>query len=118
MKILFCDDEQSILDLYITELEYSYPEYTFYTALNGQEALKKVSENSIPYVFTDGQMPVMDGVKLAEELHKLTPPPTVYMITGFAGTYDEASLKDTGIKDVFYKPVDYDWLVEFIGKLS
>lgn len=118
MKILFCDDEKSILDLYINEMEYAFPDYTFYRAENGQTAIELIKEHNIPYVFTDGQMPVMDGIALAKELQKLENPPVIYMITGFAGTYDEKSLIGSGIEQVFYKPVDYDWLTDFIKELK
>ncbi len=118
MNILFCDDEPIILELYISELEAALPHFNFFRATNGVEALEVFKKESISYVFTDGKMPVMDGVELTKNLMKLENPPTVYMITGYAGTYDEDTLKKEGIKKVFYKPLDYDWLTEFVGNLK
>lgn len=118
MNILFCDDEQIILDLYISELEHAFPDYTFHQAFNGKEALQVINDHKISYVFTDGKMPVMDGVELAKQIKELQDPPIVFMITGYTGTYDEGILKANGIEEIFYKPIDYDWLIEFVGKLE
>lgn len=42
-----------------------------YQAENGQEALIKLDQNWIDIVFADINMPVMDGVKMVEEMSKI-----------------------------------------------
>lgn len=118
MNILFCDDEEAILDLYLSEIAHSLPEHNLYGAKDGQEGLKVCQENKIDLVLTDGKMPIKDGVELSKDLQSLPNPPKVYMITGYAGTYDEDELKKYGIIEVFYKPLDFDWLIEFISTVA
>lgn len=117
MKILFCDDEPAILDMYLSELEECYPDITFFRALNGREGLNICLNEKIDFVFTDGKMPVMDGKQLAQNLSNLENKPNVYMITGYAGTYQEDTLTKSGVKEIFYKPIDFDWLIDFVGQI-
>ena len=116
IKILLCDDEESLLNLYQEEIEDAFDDIKLFFALNGQEGLEIAKREKVEYVFTDGKMPIMGGLKLASELKKLDSPPQVFMITGYAGTYDEEEIKATGILKIFDKPVNYDELIEFIAK--
>lgn len=118
MNILFCDDGETILELYVNEVAHSLPMHKLFGAKDGAEGLKICQEHQIDYVFTDGRMPIKDGIQLSKDLQKLASPPKVYMITGYAGTYDEEELLNYGIREVFDKPIDYDWLIEFINNLS
>jgi CheY-like chemotaxis protein len=49
-------------------------------------------------VFTDGRMPIIDGIQLSKSLQKLATPPKVYMITGHARADDEEELLNYGIR--------------------
>lgn len=117
MKILFCDDEVMLLQIYKDELEDTFDDVEVLIAQNGKEGLEVFMEHRPTYVFTDGKMPGMDGLELAEKLQEFNGPPTTFLITGYAGTYDEEKIKEKGITDIFYKPVDYSDLIEFIAKL-
>lgn len=117
MKILFCDDEKSLLYLYKAEIEDAFPDVELLLAENGSEGLEIAQKEAPPYVFTDGKMPDMDGLTLAEKLSKLENPPEVFLITGYAGTFDEDKIKENGVSKIFYKPVDYNELLEFISQL-
>jgi two-component system alkaline phosphatase synthesis response regulator PhoP len=67
IKILLVDDEPDILEFlkYNLELE----GYEILTALNGKEALEKLSEN-IHLCILDLMMPVLDGFDLIERIQK------------------------------------------------
>lgn len=118
MKILLVEDEKFILDFYSSELEYEFPEHTILSALNGEDALAILEDETVDLVLTDGKMPKMDGVQLAQELKKRENAPKVAMITGYVGDYDENDLKEAGIIKVFNKPVDFDELLSFIKNFS
>lgn len=118
MKILFCDDEKALLALYKLEIEDAFDDIEVITAENGKRALELAKESLPTYVFTDGKMPDLDGLQLAERLQKeLANPPGLFLITGYAGTFDEDEIKRRGFLKIFYKPIDYDELIKFIAEL-
>ncbi len=106
-KILIVDDEEDVRDIMKAILEGEGFEVD--TSANGLEALDKYKaslDKNEPFdvVITDLMMPVMDGLKLIEELQKLDKPPLTIVITGF-GTIDTAvkALK-IGAYDYVLKP--------------
>ena len=65
-NILICDDELDIaraLRIYLTD-----PNYAFFEAHNGKEALEIVKQEEIHLVLMDIMMPVMDGITAMTEL--------------------------------------------------
>lgn len=118
-KVLFVDDEEALLEIYVDEVSHYIPEVQVLTAENGVEALKVYDEHKPEIVFTDGKMPKMNGLELAKELSKKDHPPVVYMITGhFGQVLDDQDMTST-IKRVFDKPVSFDELISFIkNKIS
>ena len=106
-RILIVDDEEDVRDIMKAILEGEGFEVD--TSANGLEALDKYKaalDKNEPFdvVITDLMMPVMDGLKLIEELQKLDKPPLTIVITGF-GTIDTAvkALK-IGAYDYVLKP--------------
>jgi CheY-like chemotaxis protein len=67
-KILFVDDEESILD--VASEYFSIKGYEVFTAKNGADALSILNRERIDCCFTDINMPVMDGLELAENIRK------------------------------------------------
>lgn len=118
MKILLVEDESFILDFYLSEFENELPEFDFFSAFNGLEALEVLKDETIDLIITDGKMPKMDGVQMAAEVKKLYPKTKVIMVTGYAGDYNQEDIKNAGIFQVFDKPVDFEELLNFIKNLS
>lgn len=58
--ILVVEDDAALNEAYKTILETA--NYTVYTALNGEEALKITAEHTPSLIFLDLRMPVMDGI--------------------------------------------------------
>ncbi len=114
MKILFADDEIGLLDLYVEEVNEAFSDVVVFTARDGIEAYEICKENQIDLIFTDGRMPRMDGVELAERLKKENYPAHIFMITGHYRDVDQKMLQNSSIKKVFTKPIDYDELLDFI----
>lgn len=63
-------------------------------------------------------MPKMDGVEFAKKLKEMNYPAKVYMITGHYKDIDEESCENVGIIKVFYKPVDFDEILDLIAQLT
>lgn len=64
-KILLVDDNKEILSFIADDLS---EKYTVLTALNGQQALLTLSEESVQLVVSDVMMPVMDGFELCKTI--------------------------------------------------
>ena len=116
MKILFVDDEPSLLEIYTDELEHAFPESLVDTAVDGEDALEKYKVGHHDIVLTDGRMPKMDGIELSKVLSQLEKPPIIFMITGHHHIVEDKKIEDFGISKVFLKPVDFDELIEEIKK--
>lgn len=63
--ILLVDDNEEILQFISNDLS---EKYTVIKALNGQEAVKLLKEESVQLVITDVTMPVMDGFELCRNI--------------------------------------------------
>ena len=68
VTILIVDDEKAIRELL---QDYLSDNFRIITAGNGIEGLKKFKQNPIDIVFTDVNMPLMDGLTMAREIRKL-----------------------------------------------
>ena len=69
-RILFVDDEQSLLDGLRRALRGQRKEWDMSFALSGAEALRLAAEQPFDAVVTDMRMPGMDGIQLLAELVK------------------------------------------------
>ena len=87
-------------------------------AENGNEALWRARENSVDLVIADIHMPVMDGIRLVEELRKrpehVTTP--IFILTSDAATTRAEEGKRAGANAWILKPVKPDLLWKAIEK--
>jgi len=75
-------------------------------AVNGKDALDKLKDNWVDIVFSDINMPVMDGIELVTSMQKnaeLKAIPVIIVSTEGSATRIEA-LKKMGIKGYLRKP--------------
>ena len=79
--ILFVDDEESILKV-VTEF-FKRQGYQILTASNGAEALNVIEKENVDCCFTDINMPVMDGLELAENIRQRDNTMPVIVMTGY-----------------------------------
>ncbi|BDI29876.1 response regulator receiver modulated metal-depenent phosphohydrolase [Capsulimonas corticalis] len=103
-KILFVDDDPSILDAYQRTLHKHLP---IEIASGGAEALEKI-RTSGPYsvVVTDIQMPVMDGIELLTRTSEIAPDTVRMVLTGNGGLKSVMdALEHGGIFRYLTKPV-------------
>ena len=97
-RILIVDDEEDIrvvLDISLSDLGYEV-----YTAENGEEALRIITEISPPIVLTDIRMPVMDGIELLRRIKQINQDTEVIMVTGHGDM-------DLAIKSLKYEATDF-----------
>ncbi|CAB1058350.1 hypothetical protein D1BOALGB6SA_3106 [Olavius sp. associated proteobacterium Delta 1] len=102
--ILFVDDEESILNV-VTEF-FKRQGYQILSASNGAEAMEIIENEKVDCCFTDINMPVMNGLDLAENirLHDNTMP--VIVMTGYPSLENTIQTIKNGVVDFLIKPVN------------
>jgi DNA-binding NtrC family response regulator len=111
--LLIVDDEKGVR--YAFERTFGN-EHTIQTAENGEEAIRRISENSPAAVLMDIRMPLMDGLtalKIIKESHPQLP---VIMVTAFADSATAMQAMKDGAFDYVAKPFDNDELRSVIAK--
>lgn len=102
-NILLCDDEEDIL--YALKIYLKNPEYSFYEARNGLEAVEAVKNNHIDLVLIDIMMPIMDGISAVKEIRKISNMPIIFL-TAKSESYDKVAGFEEGGDDYITKPFD------------
>ncbi|MEA2053802.1 MAG: response regulator [Candidatus Thermoplasmatota archaeon] len=105
-KIMFVDDDPSILDAAKTAIE-SYG-YKVITAKSGEECLEKLEDASL--VFLDIKMPGMDGIEVLKRIKKKIASIPVIMITAYATIDTAIEAMKQGAFDYIRKPFDVEEL--------
>ena len=106
IKILVVDDEDGIRD--VTEGFFERKGYQVYTAENGAKALDIIKWVKIDCVFTDINMPVMDGLELAEQIRHIAPTLPVVVMTGYPSLENTIQTLKNGVVDYLIKPVNLE----------
>lgn len=110
-KILVVDDMKAELDLisqYLTQAG-----YTVVTAIDGEEALKKVMNSKPDAIVTDWMMPEMGGLDLCRKLKKNPETATIPVVACTAKNrdVDRAWATKQGVKGYVVKPCTQEDLV-------
>ena len=118
LRILFVDDDEHIRlseKHLLAELGYRVD-----TAADAEEALCLHAEAPGRYqvVFTDLNMPGLNGVELAERLHRREPDLPIFLITGYPELLKGIDPAQAGIRAVLSKPFDMEELYEVLRSIS
>jgi len=115
MKILIVDDEKDVEMLFRQkfrkEIKSGQVELVF--AFSGQEALEILANDNPPevvYVFSDINMPGMTGLELLEQVKSRFPQINVSMISAYGDSENYNRAKESGAKEFFTKPIDFNTL--------
>lgn len=100
-NILLCDDEEDIL--YALKIYLRNPDYHFFEAHTGREALNIVKEETIDLVLLDIMMPEMDGLEALEEIRKISNVPVLFL-TAKGEEMDKIIGLGEGADDYITKP--------------
>lgn len=122
MRILVVDDEKDVEILFRQKFrkEVRNKSLDLVFAFSGQEALDMLEKTEPPkvvYIFSDINMPGMTGLELLDKVKDKFPQIKVSMISAYGdkANYDKA--KESGAKEFFTKPIDFDSLKEEINAL-
>jgi len=114
--VLLVDDNLDTLDL----LEmFLYRDFEIFTAGNGFDGFNVAAKELPDLVITDIMMPVMDGIRLFNDLHKQkkTADIPVVAMTAFLKKITRKSLLNMGFKGVISKPVDRQRLMIMLNRV-
>jgi two-component system response regulator YesN len=114
-KVIIVDDEPSVkrsLKTIIEQETSSFEVSAF--AENGQEALDLICDSLPDVVITDIRMPLMDGLRMAEEIRSRGIQTEVIVISGYSDfSYAKQALRH-GVSDYLLKPLDVDEVIRVL----
>jgi len=103
-NLLIVDDEESIRG--VVGDYFSRRGYDVATACNGREALQILASRPIDCCFTDINMPEMNGLELAEHIHREHTTLPVIVMTGYPSLDASIRTLKNGVVDFLIKPVN------------
>ncbi|OCT10682.1 DNA-binding response regulator [Paenibacillus pectinilyticus] len=117
MKVLLVDDEKHVRDAIRLLVNWKlFGIDTILEAQDGEAAIEIVRNEHPEIIMTDMMMPILNGVKLLEWLHRHAPDAKTIVISG----HDDFSLLRHTVKyggtDYILKPIDPDQLNEALDK--
>ncbi len=122
MKVMFVDDDEVTQFLYKVMMT-SFPEVEVSYALDGLQAIQHIVGSEIPYdmIFTDVNMPVMDGYELLRKHQGLDSKlwaKAIFIMLGTDITAEKkASLYDfQSVRNCLMKPLTIDVFTEIYQK--
>lgn len=121
-KILIVDDEKDVEMLFRQKFrkEIKSGEVEMVFAFSGQEALDLLEKDNPPevmYVFSDINMPGMTGLDLLDKVKARFPQIKVSMISAYGDTENYNKAIESGAKEFFTKPIDFNSLKSEINQL-
>lgn len=117
-KILFVDDERSILDYLPLAIDWEHLGITqIYTAAGAGDALQIVKKERPDIAVVDVEMPEMDGLAFCREAQKLCPQAKFVILSAF-DRFDYAKEAIViGVDDYLLKPVDEGELMALMRQI-
>ncbi|KRE47079.1 response regulator transcription factor [Paenibacillus sp. Soil522] len=119
MEILVVDDEPKQRRGLAAMVRSLRPEYKVHEAKNGKEALEVAQNRELDIVFTDIQMPIVNGIDFLKALNNAGPriPKVVFVSVFHEFDYAQQALR-LGAKDYLVKPVITEQLEPIISDLE
>ena len=116
-KILFVDDDQSILDSFRTMLHFKRREWKCYFADSGAAGLEILDNHPIDVVIADMRMPGMDGADFLREVEARQPGAVRMILSGYSDM--QLLLKSVKHAHQFLsKPCSSETVVETIRRVT
>jgi len=116
LRILILDDEENIRKSLSTFLKLR--DYEVETAALPSEAQKMLREGDFQVLISDVRMPEMDGIRLAEEMHREFPALTILIVTAYGNVRDAVQAMKKGAFDYLTKPLDGEELLIILQRVA
>lgn len=116
IKLLLVDDEKDFIESLSERLQLR--DFDVKTALNGDEAIKLVSENEFDIIILDVKMPGKSGIETLKEIKNINQLSQVIMLTGHATVESAIQGMKLGAYDYIMKPTVTEDLINLINKAN
>ena len=119
IRVLIAEDEPPILRRTKRLIEHIDPDFSVAaTAGDGEEALDKMRAEHFDVLFTDIRMPVMDGMRLMNEVQSRYPDCSIVVLSGYQDfSYVSSAIRAQAV-DYLLKPVTEETLEKLLFKLK
>lgn len=114
IKILLVDDEEKFVKTLSERIRLRDQQSE--VALDGEQALKRVDENSPDVMVLDLKMPGMDGLEVLRRVKENFPEVQVIMLTGKGTDEDEKEARRLGAFEYLRKPIEIESLMKHIRR--
>lgn len=119
IKVLIVEDKAPILWSIKKKVQNFSPDIIITgEAFNGIEALESIKNNQPDIIITDILMPVMDGLKLIEEVINMNIPVKFIIISGHNEFEFARQAMKLGVDEYLLKPITQEALNKILNKLS
>ncbi len=114
ISVLYVEDDEMTID----EIEFFLRKYikNLYVAKNGQEGLELFKKHKPHIVITDIQMPVMNGLTMAEKILEIDSNIPIVVTTAFSESEYIIKAIELGIDKYILKPLNMEELLAVIHK--
>lgn len=115
VKLAIVEDEKILLDDLENNIDWEAMDVTVaFTERNGINALRRIKREPVDIVITDIRMPVMNGIEMASELHKLDSNIQIIFLTGYDDVEYMKSAIQLNIVSYISKPFREEELQEAV----
>lgn len=114
IKILLVDDEEKFVKTLSERIQLRDQKSDI--ALNGEQALKSVDEDTPDVMVLDLKMPGMDGMEVLRRIKEAYPEVQVIMLTGHGTEKDEKEARHLGAFEYLQKPIGIESLMQHIKR--
>ena len=117
MNIIIVDDSMTIRMILESHLEdLGVSEDDIYSFESGFKALEFIYENGADMVFTDINMPIIDGYEFAQMLYVRFPQlkNAMFAISGEETKESYMKMKEIGVRRFLKKPINVEHFIHFI----
>lgn len=118
-RVMVAEDELPLLRGLSRLIQRLDPRFeVVFQAKNGKEALEHLSQHDVDVLFTDINMPVVNGLELMERARQLDPSLLVVVISGYNDFEYARKALQVGAKNYLLKPIDRQELQTFLTELA
>lgn len=110
VSLLYVEDDPISRDLVCTALSRKHPDLELLTAENGEIGLKIYRQLDPDIILTDICMPIMDGIKMAQQILASNPTAKIIAATAISDTDFMLDAIKIGISRYVLKPFDFQLL--------
>src|SRR6185369_11572851 len=114
--MLVAEDDRSALDALCLMLRMKFPDAVVYSAEDGGIGLELFRKHTPDIVITDVNMPVKNGIEMAEEIKSIKPDTRFIVLTAYNEKIFFEKFSEIGFSSYLLKPIEFKKLFVAIEK--